>query len=161
MAKTANVNRRGAYAFYRSIGYTPAQARNMRNRSIPRVIEDYKQARAQWDDKRIAEYKGDIEKPEKREPPPHRPHMEFPEDVESDYRQSFEDRQLPEHIIDQMFEESDAFDIEIYDRRIDGLAEFFAKHDQDWDALMDAYGDIEDLGDWFDFLGELYDELKG
>lgn len=155
-----NELRREAYRLYRSIGYSPKQAAKMRNRSLKRIFADFRKYMSAYNDNRYEYYRGEVKRIEQARP--YRPKIHV--DKFSISQVEFElavNYSIPEDIIEQMTDSADAFDLDVYSRRMEGLQEYFDDHPargMDWDDLMEWLDDISDLGDWLDILGELYDE---
>ena len=91
---------------------------------------------------------------------PYRPEIVAKETQLEDFINFTTSYEVPQHIVDQMIEQTDAFDIDIYEKRLEGFRENFESYDLEWSQVMADYGEIFDLGDWLDFLGELYDDLN-
>lgn len=140
---------------YRSMGYTPAQARNMRNRSTPRLIDDYRSARATYEEKRIASYKKDFDAPYDPPQKPYRPDIPLTEKQQFDYESYFRENSLSEAHMTEIFSTDNQFTLDIYQSRIDGLKDNLTAQGYDWDEIMSEMLDWE-WGDVLDYLGGLY-----
>lgn len=154
-----NKQRRENYQFYRSIGYSSKQAANLRNKTPKSMIREYRSARSDYNEARYKYYRKETKKPDV--PKPHRPEIEVIQSELDEYRFKFyTDYNIPGHIIDQMTADNSFFDLEIYSDRLAGLERHFNENHPEytWEDLMDMLSEIEDLGDWFDIIGEFYDE---
>ena len=157
----SNATRREAYRFYRSLGYSSKEAANMRNKSPSTLSDAYRNEirrqrapRGDFDGKTIPE------KPIK----PYRPELDA--DNPEFYRVQYERIGVPDRFYDQLFEEtSDVIGLEVYASRFEGLASFFDAQAENsdyggWLDILEMLEGIDDLGDFLDALGELYDESQ-
>ena len=144
------------------MGYSAKEAANMRNRSTARLIEDYREAMSDYHEKRKEQYERPPGEKIERVPRPYRPEIPIEESTTPAYESMFRDYGISEGHLDQIMADGDAFQMDIYERRFAGLQEFFNNNSPyTWDELMDMLGEITDLGDFLDAIGELYDENNG
>lgn len=154
-----NQQRREAYRYYRSMGYSANESRNMRNRGRDTLLTSYREAKRDYTDSRIARYSGESKE---LQPKPYRPTLELRDSEIQEYYDQISEYNVNPIIIDQMLDGADFLKADLYTERIEKLSEFFdISGFMEWDELMDYLSDIQDLGDWFSLLEEFYDEVKG
>jgi len=156
----SNISRREAYQFYRSIGYSAAEARNMRNRGVDTLISDYRGAMNDYNEKRKENYEKDFDAPYEKPDRPYRPEIPPSETYQESRIETFENLNIPTWAQDAIENETadNAFALDLYTERLGALQDHLTAKGHDWDALMDQMDDYDDLGDFMDILGELYGE---
>jgi hypothetical protein len=155
------LNRKEAYRMYRSLGFSPSEARNMRNRSNPRLLKDYRKAMETYQTERKENYQRDFSEPPKKIKKPYRPQLPADKKTKQQFLKNISKSKIPKHIVKQISEDSDYLDLDIYERRFKGLEDFFTDNDfKSWDETIDDLENIQDLGDYMDAMGEFYDEAK-
>lgn len=156
----SNATRKEAYHFYRSLGYSSKEASNLRNKSPKTLSNLY---RSEVRQQRRATDDWDGETPPAKTEKPYRPDLDV--DNPDYYRDEYETIGLPSRFFDQIFDnpDIDLIDLEVYSDRFEGLKSYFdGQADKSdfggWDDILEMLGDIDDLGDFLDALGELYDD---
>jgi len=144
------INRREAYNFYRSLGYPPDEARNMRNRSSDRVIKEYSKERRAAN-KLFDE--GDIYKPKKI----YRPRVIPTKTKIKTFRDKIENYGITPKIKNRMARDN-AINQDLYLKRIPALKSFFESKGVSWSKMLQEMAIFSSLGDWLDYLGERYQE---
>jgi len=158
-----NKTRREAYQFYRSIGYSVAQASKMRNRSPARLATEYRAAAREYNRPKREDFEPGKKLPERKAPA--RPDLEFSDDRATEIFDNLSSLGLDGGIIDQVLdpEQYDLIDIEVFNDRFTAFKGFFDNNEQtqNFKDILDELYDISDLGELLDVLGEMYSEAKG
>ena len=134
-------NRSEVYKFYRSIGYTPAQARKARNRTKA-VIKDYSEAV-----KKGAKKKG-----------LYRPSIKPSKVQTKQFTKRISKFRIPPDII--AVTSGDLLKQDLYLRRFAGLERYFDDKPMNLDEVVNYISSITDPKEWFGAIDELYDEFK-
>ena len=151
--KKINVNRKEAYQFYKSLGNSVKKATNMRNRSAARIIKDYererKKANKKLEDKVVYKH---IKI--------HRPRVySKPSEIKT-FRNKIKSLGVS-HKVAVLMGKDNAINQHLYVKRVRGLKGFFEnKTEMSWQELMEHMETFSNLSDWFDFIGELYEDNK-
>jgi hypothetical protein len=158
----SNKSRREAYQFYRSIGYSVAEASKMRNRSPARLAKEYRRAAREYNRPKQEDFKPGIKLEPRRRP--NRPDLDFTQTRADQIGDHLANLGLRSGFIDQVItDDNDLIDLEVYNDRFTAFNEFFKSNEKtpDFQHILDMLYDIEDLGELLDILGEMYSEAKG
>lgn len=148
-----NINRKEAYQFYRSIGFSPTEARKIRSRGFKKIIADYARERK----KANKDFKtGKIDKWKRI----HRPRVRGTDKSIKVFIKKIKAQKVAPKII-RLMQKDTAINQDIYMKRIKGFKKFFTEKNQNWNEMMGQLNTMSDLGDMLDFLGERYEDLKG
>jgi hypothetical protein len=158
----SNAQRREAYQFYRSLGYSSKEAANLRNKS-PTTLSDQYRTAARDARKARDDFDGETAPPPKKDI--YRPDLDV--DNPDFYAQIYDRVGVPDRFTDQIFDNPDVdlIDLEVYADRFSGLASFFNAQAEtsdygSWEDILEMLEGIDDLGDFLDALGELYDQSQ-
>lgn len=147
-----NINRKEAYQFYISLGFSATQARKMRSRGFKKIIADYRRARI----KANKDFEtGKIDKWKKI----HRPRVIGTKKSVTTFAEKMKLQNISPKII-RLMENDTAINQDIYLKRIKKLKKFFTDKKQNWKEMIKQLDTMTDLGDMLDFLGERYEDLK-
>ncbi len=148
----SNKTRKEAYRFYRSLGYTSKQASNLRNKSKSTLSNEYRAAARRTP---RGDFDGETVPPARLDP--YRP--ELSADGEHT-RDKLDLAGMPGRFDDQLYDNQavDLIDLEVFNDRITGLR--LAMGEDAWQEKQAELKDVDDLGDYLDALGEVYDETK-
>jgi hypothetical protein len=153
-----NALRKEAYRYYRSIGYTVKEATNARNKSVDRLVREFKSAMVDYNEKRIEGYKSGERIPLLK---PYRPTLQTTEKTINNYCDRLVGFGVSGDVVAEMVSKADPIAMDIYERRLSGLELWAQNKGVNFKTWLETIQHFDNLSDFWDAIGDWYDLING